>query len=557
MRDHHDSLAARGLLLTALASAALLLHACAPRPEPRGVVPDPVPSTAPAPAAAAAPAAAPPAPADTLGPDDSGRTSGAPASAKAGPPPADHVALLPTLDRWREHVTADLLPFWTHADALGSPPGNFPTFRCNDGSAYRANAACPELGKAPAWITSELGTEYTRMKSRQVFAYGVGFHVTGDPALLAQARAGVEWLRQNAYERTGSAVSWWRDGKAGPPPKQRTTQDLAYAQVGLAFYYYLTRDPEVLADLVRLEQHVFSAYFDKSAGMLRWVREAGAAGQPGQQELVAQLDQLNAYLLLVAPLLDEPHRGRWRGHVATLARALRERFWAPEHGLFWGAIHEPGRRALGTHHTDFGHSVKALWMLYLAGRMLEDGELGRFAKHGADALIARAFLASGCWASGVDAEGRIDPGSNWWTSAELDQTSATLALVDRTQARYLAKSYACWFERFVDPVHHEVWPFVSPDWPEDLKRPVRPAKVFHWKNGYHSMEHALVALITTAGLRGEPLALHFAFRQRPAPERIQPYLFQGRIAEETPVPLPELPGLRDLQGVRIVFRDIR
>jgi hypothetical protein len=243
--------------------------------------------------------------------------------------------------------------------------------------------------------------------------------------------------------------------------------------------------------------------------------------------------------------------------VSTLARALRERFWAPEQGLFWGAIHEPARRALGTHDTDFGHSVKSLWMLYLAGRLLDDGELAHFAKRGADALIARAFLPSGCWASGVDAEGRVDRGSNWWTSAELDQTSATLALVDRTQARYLAQSYACWLERFVDPVHHEVLPFVPANWPEDRQAAAGAPKVFHWKNGYHAMEHALVALITTAGLRDQPLALHFAFRQRPAAERIQPYLFQGHIADETPVSLSAQPGLGDLQGVRIVFRDLR
>jgi mannose/cellobiose epimerase-like protein (N-acyl-D-glucosamine 2-epimerase family) len=540
MCDHHRPLALpRGLLLTALASA-FVLTACAPRPEPA-----PASSSSPAPGVARA----------TV--DPTSATNPAPTT-PAEPASADPVTLLPSLERWHEHVTRELLPFWTHPDALGTPPGNFPTFRCNDGSAYSAEKPCPELADAPAWLASELGTEYTRMKSRQVFAYGVGFHITGDARLLAHARAGVDWLRRNAYEPGGSAVTYWRKGRAGPPARQRTTQDLAYAQVGLAFYYYLTRDPDVLADLVRLEQHIFSTYFDEAAGMLRWVREAGAAGKPDQLELVAQLDQLNAYLLLLTPLLDEPHRSRWRGHIATLARALRERFHAPEHGLFWGAIHEPGRRALGTHHTDFGHSIKALWMLYLAGGQLDDPELATFAKRGADALIARAFAPSGCWASGVDAQDRVDPSSSWWTFAELDQTSATLALVDRTQARYLARSYACWLERFVDPVHHEVWPFVSADWPEDTRAPVRPAKLFHWKNGYHSMEHALVAMITTAGLRNQPLALHFAFKQRPAPDRIQPYLFRGAIAEETPEKTAApLPGLGDLQLTRIVFRDIR
>ena len=108
------------------------------------------------------------------------------------------------------------MPFWLTADALGAPIGNFPTFRCNDGTAYHPEAPCPELARPPEWIASELGRDYTRMKSRQTFLYGVAFHITGEERYLEYARAGVTWLRQHAYERdTGSAVTYWSGGKAG------------------------------------------------------------------------------------------------------------------------------------------------------------------------------------------------------------------------------------------------------------------------------------------------------------------------------------------------------
>lgn len=475
---------------------------------------------------------------------------------------------LPSQARWRDHLTRELLPFWTQADALGTPPGNFPTFRCNDGTVYRGDAPCPELGDAFPWITQELGTEYTRMKSRQAFVYGVGFHLTGDERLLAHARAGVDYLRRHAYEPTGSAVSYWRDGQPGPPPGQRTTQDLAYAQLGLAFYYYLTRDAEVLADLIRLERHIFTAYYEPSWGMLRWVLEEGPGGRPDQQELVAQLDQVNAYLLLVAPLLEEPMRGRWLGDLHTLARVIRDRFFASEHGMFWGAVHDPARMQLGTHHTDFGHSGKALLMLYLTGVLVGDPPLVDFAREHARALLARAATPSGCWAANVSPDGQIERWSNWWTSAELDQAAATLALAERefrpTGLGYLAQSYACWLERFVDTEGGEVWPFIAH--PEetpakagaDQGPQVHPPKVFHWKNGYHALEHALVAMITTAGLTGEPLVLYYAFREpldgkRGQPGPVQPYVFRGTVAGDTPHPLRSMPGFR---GRRVVFRDI-
>jgi hypothetical protein len=73
-------------------------------------------------------------------------------------------------------------------------------------------------------------------------------------------------------EDTGSAVSYWQDGAPGP----RTSQDLAYGQLGMAMYYYLTRDESVLADILRLKEHIFGGYWNAEWGMLRWV----AKGDP-------------------------------------------------------------------------------------------------------------------------------------------------------------------------------------------------------------------------------------------------------------------------------------
>src|SRR5439155_709565 len=71
------------------------------------------------------------------------------AAAPSGPPQPPRVAAgeLPSLDRWRQHVTDELLPFWVVPDALGTPIGNFPTFRCNDGTLPRPEALCPELAR--------------------------------------------------------------------------------------------------------------------------------------------------------------------------------------------------------------------------------------------------------------------------------------------------------------------------------------------------------------------------------------------------------------------------
>lgn len=486
---------------------------------------------------------------------------------------------LPSLERWRAHLVDELLPFWLTPDALGQPVGNFPTFRCNDGSAYRSEAPCPELAKPPGWISPELSRDYTRMKSRQTFLYGVAFHVTGDERFLTYAKAGVDWLRANAYDRqTGSAVSYWTlapsvSGRValdsgsprvpGPPLEQRTSQDLAYAQLGLAFYYYLTRDPDVLTDLVRLERFVMQRYWQPSpaspGGQLRWTLADGATyGESNREELVSQLDQINAYMLLLAPLLeDKDLAAAWRKDLLLLARVIQERYFAPEHGMFWGRLDDPKEKRLGGRHTDFGHSMKAFWMLYLTGQATGEPSLTDFARPHVAPLLARAAQPSGCWASSVSPTGQLDRGSQWWVFAELDQAAATLAVrePDATPfVAHLAPAYACWLTRFVDRRHGDVWPFVPPDWTEQTFATGAPLKAFHWKSGYHQAEHALIALITTASLTAQRLPLYYAFAKPPAAERIQPYYFRGTIANDKSHPLPSHPGLA---GRRIEFTDLR
>jgi len=242
---------------------------------------------------------------------------------------------LPSGERWKEHLEKDLLPFWTVPDALGTPRGNFPTYRCNDGRLIDPERPCPEAQDPRGLVKEGLEEQYVRMMGRQAYFYGVAYHLLGDPALLELARDGVDYLRRHALSPgTGSAATRLRDGEpAGPPDLERTAQDLAYAQVGMAMYYYLTRDPEVLRDIVRLKHHIFENYWDEGFGMMRWT----VRGEDRERkELVAQLDQVNAYLLLLTPILPEPERGQWKADLVRLAGVLRRRFFSPREHLFFG-----------------------------------------------------------------------------------------------------------------------------------------------------------------------------------------------------------------------------
>lgn len=471
-----------------------------------------------------------------------------PRKPRATPPPP--AAALPDGDAWVAHIRDELAPFWTRPEALGTPVGNFPTFRCDDGTLHDPALPCSELRLPGRWVSGYLDREYTRMKSRQTYFYGVAFHLTGEARFLELSRAGVEWIRANALDPgTGSAVSWWKDGVAEPPVGQRTAQDLAYAAVGLAFHAYLTRDPGVTADVLRLKRHVFSTYGDPSWGMLRWTRE-GPGAEVARKELVATLDQVNAYLLLLATIVPEPQAGELRADLVRLCQAMVGRYWSEEHGLFRGTLTDPVEPFLGSRHVDFGHTVKALWMIERVGRLCGDEALVRFAVERIPSVLARAYLPSvGCWASGIRRDGSLDAGLTWWIFAELDQAAATLALSDRRYTGYLARTYACWRQRLVDRAAGEVFAFADPDDPSR-----RIGKAHLWKSGYHSAEHALVAYLTAQELKGRPARLHFAFRELPPSAMLHPYFFGGEVerVEESGAELPF--GLRP---VTVSFRNVR
>ncbi|HEX2834677.1 MAG TPA: hypothetical protein VHW00_16820 [Thermoanaerobaculia bacterium] len=425
---------------------------------------------------------------------------------------------LPRGEVWVAHLENDLAPFWTMPDALGDPIGNFPTFRCNDGRRWDPARPCDDLLEAGSWISENLDRDYVRMQSRQTYFYGVAYHLTGDPKMLALAKAGAQWIRANVDRVNGGAVSFRKHGVADAPPGARTTQDLAYAQLGLAMTYYLTRDPALLDDILFLKQHIFRAY-DDGSGLLLWVREGDDAKR---RELVAQLDQVNAYMLLLAPILPEPHRREWLRDLERLADGMVERYWSPELNLFRGTIHDPLHSGIGTRHTDFGHTSKALWMIERIGRLTHRDDLVSFATTHARPVLAQAWDArNGCWATGHREDGTLDRMLVWWSFAELDQLSATLALRDPSFAERLPASTRCWFDKLVDHQQHEVWGFVDPDDPSK-----HFAKAHLWKNGYHSAEHALVSYLTAQELHARPSTLWFAFDATRATAR--PYLFDGR-----------------------------
>jgi mannose/cellobiose epimerase-like protein (N-acyl-D-glucosamine 2-epimerase family) len=431
------------------------------------------------------------------------------------------ISELPSGDVWLHHLRYDLLPFWTKPAALGEPLGNFPTYRNNEGLLYHGLSISAH----------DTDKDYVRMKSRQIYAYGVGYHLTGDEKLLSYAKDGIDYLRSNAFfkindNQKGVYSYFSQSDKAwGPTPHEINSQDLSYALNGLAFYYYLTRDPEVLEDIVAIKDYIFARYYDANTHLLSWYPQDSK--EPHAKELVATLDQINAYMLCITPILPAEYKEKhlqqeWKDDLKNMAFAIIKEYYSPENNLFWGT----DDKRLGTHHVDYGHSIKTFWMINQIGQLTDTEELSAFTRKHAPALLERAYIPqTGSWASRPG-----DQSKEWWIYAELDQMAATLSLADPAKAKFLPNTYKFWLNNIVDKSDKEVWSWVAPD-----GNPGQYSyKQSEWKNGFHSFEHAMVSYITTQQLKKQAVTLYFAFKEKPDDMMIRPYVYTGVVRNIVP-----------------------
>lgn len=314
-----------------------------------------------------------------------------------------------------------------HKDALGSPVGNFPTYRCNDGSISK----CNELNDV------DIQSDYLRTKSRQLYAYCVAYHLTGNETYLEYATLGVNYLMKYGEYETGCPVTFWQNGKGLPSKNQRNSQDLAYSLNGLAMYYYLTKDENVLNTIIKVKNYIFSEYYDKStisetSKIFMWVKEDFVNEKTSNKELVAILDQLNSYLLLITPLVSDNIQVELKNDVRNLCYLMKDNFYDKNLNIFWGKI---DNKKIGLDwHTDFEHTIKTFWMCNLVGKLINDSDLIKFSQENSIKIFKDAYIdKTGSWGDCyIDSTKQINKEKTWWIYAELDQMCATLSLNDKS-----------------------------------------------------------------------------------------------------------------------------
>jgi len=444
--------------------------------------------------------------------------------------------------KWMDHFREDILPFWTTPEALGEPVGNFPTHRSRDGKLI--------------WQTDR----WPRMMGRQIFLYSAAFMMTGDIENLEYARQGVNWLIDKGWDKDHGG--WYSrltlEGDPADPQENKYTQDMSYAALGLASYFYVSRDPLAEEYLLKTYELIMGPLWDEENRRV-WdgadytlSREVDQAG--GGWELVAILDQINAYMILVQPYLTQAaHREQWGKTLVTLGQSMIDHFL--KDGYFWGQASAPPR---GGRHVDFGHTLKAYWMLDRIDRRFGVPAFRQVIEEHVPHWINLAFdERTGLWGATMTSRNYARYGSSWWIYAESQQFAATLNLSqDGIYTDKLERTSQGWFDFFIDKEYGEVIQGIDPQGRSGEIPLYSNSKVWEWKNGFHSAEHALMMYIHGRALEGRPATLFFAARGNPKAMAVSPYHFQGRETGRRIKSVESLGGV-DYTVIEVDFDQIR
>lgn len=436
-------------------------------------------------------------------------------------------------DAWKKHLTDDLLKYWDTPEARAFVGDLFPTYRTNEGKLLPENQdEWPEEFKQALLDPVTVGLvqpeyNFIRAHSRQTYAYGIAFHMTGNEEYLALCRKGtlalVEAMDGNYGMFTCQRV---KTGEWGNSRQRRTSQDLAYGLTGLGMYYFLTHDNSILHRIIQLKDYIFKSYLDEGRGFITWFPKYT---QDNDVQIVAQLDQLYAYMLMLTPSLPEPYKTVWKKDLKKLADILIGQFYSEKYEFFWGLENDTESLSLGTDHTDFGHSVKTFWVILKIGEILEDTFYIDFARPKIDKILRAAYIPeTGSWARRLDQNGNLDVDKEWWILAELDQACEILSLHDPSYYEYLNNTHRYWFDYMVDHEYGEIYHMVSG---ATNKPVIQYPKIHNWKTSLHSFEHALFGYMTASRVKGLSFDLYYALPEweRVSHTTVAPYMFRGNV----------------------------
>jgi len=408
----------------------------------------------------------------------------------------DHFAKNTVLDGnyWKDQAINDILPYWSRY-AMDSDSG----------------ALITNLGAE--WDPGSDSHKYPSMIGRHIFSYSAAYLMTGNEKYLDIAEKTRDFLLEHAWDNDNGG--WYdvlnRNGTPAVTSKNMFIQ--TYALTGLAMYYFVTRDHEVLRYIEKTDSLLDTYLLDKANG--GYFNTAGNNWQvvDSNKSFASQVAPVSGYLLYMYLATNDPtYLSRSQRIMDCVSYRMKDPVsgWILEYfDKDWNIIES---------HPDIinvGHNLEVAWMLLRLAMLNNPGKMPDTALQLEDSLFAKAYKKeTGFWYTTL---GRKDPGitddfTYWWIQAYGNMYSLCSYRVSGNSERLdqFRKGAEFWDRYFPDRENGDTYTSVYPDGEAKDSTKANP-----YKTSYHSIEHCLLNyLYLSFWVNNEPVTLYFHIVQQ-------------------------------------------
>lgn len=289
------------------------------------------------------------------------------------------------------------------------------------------------------------------LNARILWTFAAAARQLNDDAYAVLAERAYRYLITYFWDDESEGVYWLLDAEGKPLDVNKQTYAQAFALYGIAEYYRLTKQPDVLAQaqaLFRLiETHTVDPVHDGYLEVFdrKWCVLDGVPlsdkDLPTPKSMNTHLHVLEAYTNLYRiwpdPLLEV--------RLAALLERSLETILDTETGhlrLFFEMDWCPVEQTLS-----YGHDIEASWLLFEAAEVLGNEDMlartQQAARHIADVFAREGIDTDGGVFNEREADGHLDDDKYWWPAAEAVVGLLNAYALSR-QARFLDDAMRIW-----------------------------------------------------------------------------------------------------------------
>ena len=396
---------------------------------------------------------------------------------------------------WRHQALQNIMPYWLRY-SIDEKNGAFYTNLNRD------------------WQIVGNTDKYPGMISRHIFSNSAAYLLSGDEKYLKVARKAVDYLIKHGWD---SEYGGWYDALSENGKPSRVTKNMfntIYANSGLALYYFVTHDLNVLHYIEESNKIIESRVWDKKSGGYFATLNRDLSIRNSEKNFTTQFASISGYLLyLYLATSDKAYLEQMKRIVNVVLPYMTDEksgFVLEKFDSKWQYIGKPAKD--GTE-VNVGHNVEAAWVLFRLYGLTGDSKYLQEGKRLGDLITRWGYDSEqGVW---FDDIGRQDPSlhsqsANWWAQACGNMLQLFLYNLYRTD-KYLysfSKGAKFWNNYFLDKEKGGAFTSVYLD--GTMKDGTKATGA---KTSYHSMEQCFLNfLYLNLWVEKKPVQLHFAIQ---------------------------------------------